>query len=533
MTSQVTVEPFEPTKALSIPPASVDQILIGQLRDQLPKSSESHSAIAPFTGTLLPEVPQSDTAAVKLTAEAGRAVQPEWADIRIARRQNIILHFAKLLLSHQDQLCDLMQWETGKARVHAAIEIQGVVSVALHYGRVGARYLAETKVPGVGPIRARVGYRSKGLIGVIAPWNYPLFLAVGDVIPALIAGCAVVSKADSQAPWTLLLAQKLARQAGVPDEVWQVVAGSGSLIGPSLIEAVDYVCFTGSTATGRDIARRCADRLIGASLELGGKNPMIVRADADLDAAATGAVQACFSSAGQMCIGIERIYALESVFQPFVEAFVERTKALRLGAGYEMSVDMGSLTSQRQLDLTTRHVADAQQGGATVLTGGQPRPDLGPFFFEPTILIDVTPDMEVYGEETFGPVVAVYPVASDEEAIRRANEGRYGLSASVWTRDLALGRTMAAQIVAGAVNINDGYLSAIGSLHAPMGGMRESGLGRRHGRDGIVRYTEPQTVTTQRFPTPYPDRFRALAFSGLTQMMRLRVRLSRRVWPTR
>ncbi|HEX3796925.1 MAG TPA: succinic semialdehyde dehydrogenase [Acidimicrobiales bacterium] len=530
MTVTNEAAPITPELAPAVPPASIDQRLIDQLRDQLPKSSEAHSALAPFTGEPLPDVPQSDAVTVKMAAEAGRIAQVDWAQVPITRRQDLILHFAKLLLDHQDQLCDLMQWESGKARVHAAIEVQGVVSVALHYGRHGAEYLADTKMPGFGPVRARVGYRPKGVVGVIAPWNYPLFLAVGDVIPALIAGCTVISKADSQAPLTLLLAQKLARQAGLPDDVWQVVAGSGTHIGPPLIETIDYVCFTGSTATGRDIARRCAERLIGASLELGGKNPMIVRADADLDAAATGAVQACFSSAGQMCIGIERIYAHESILTPFVEAFVERTSALRLGGGYDVAVDMGSLTSQRQLDVTTRHVIDAVDRGATVLAGGRARPDLGPFFFEPTVLTDVTPDMAVYGEETFGPVVSVFSVASDEEAVERANEGRYGLSASVWTRDLVAGRTLAAQIVAGAVNINDGYLSAIASLHAPMGGMRESGLGRRHGREGIVRYTEPQTVTSQRIPTPYPEHFRQFTLDLMKRVMQVKVRLSRRPW---
>ncbi|MCU1641350.1 MAG: gabD2 [Nocardia sp.] len=513
----------------SILPPSIDLPLIGRLRDQLPKSTETHCARAPFTDTELPEVPQSDNAAIEQAAAAGRAAQPEWARLPIKQRERIILRFARLLLDHHDQLCDLMQWETGKARVHATIEAQGVVSVALHYGRNGAGYLAERKAPGMGPIRARVGYRPKGLVGVIAPWNYPLFLAVGDVIPALIAGNAVLSKADSQAPWTLLLARHLAVRAGVPEQIWQVVAGPGSRIGPAVIDAVDYLCFTGSTETGRDIARRCAERLIGASLELGGKNAMIVRADADLAAAATGAVQACFSSAGQMCIGIERIYVHESVFPRFVDALVARTRKLRLGGGYSLAIDMGSLTSHRQLVTTVRHVADAVEQGATVLAGGNTRPDLGPLFFEPTILTDVTPDMLVYAEETFGPVVTVVAVASDEEAIARANEGRYGLSASVWTRDLPRGRTIAAQIVAGAVNINDGYLSAIAALHAPMGGMRDSGLGRRHGREGIVRYTEPQTITTQRISTPYPDRFREPALAAMRQVMRVTVRLSQRM----
>lgn len=355
-----------------------------------------------------------------------------------------------------------------------------------------------------------------------------MFLAVGDVIPALVAGNAVVSKADSQAPWTLLLARKLAVEAGVPPSVWQVVAGSGARVGPAVIDAVDYLCFTGSTATGRDIARRCADRLIGASLELGGKNPMVVCADADVDAAATGAVQACFSNAGQMCIGIERIYVHEDVYEPFVAALIARTERLRLGPGYTYDVDMGSLTSARQLDTTVGHVRDAVDRGAAVLSGGRARPDLGPLFHEPTVLADVTPQMLVYAEETFGPVVSVYRVASDGEAVQSANSGEYGLSASVWSRDITHGRAVAERIVAGAVNVNDGYLSAIAALGAPMGGMRSSGIGRRHGREGIVRYTEPQTITSQRIPTAYPDRFRAPLLSALNLHNKLTLVLPRR-----
>ncbi|QCQ93786.1 aldehyde dehydrogenase family protein [Rhodococcus sp. SGAir0479] len=512
------------------PPAGIDTALIAELRQQLPDTAGLRQARAPFDGRLLPGVPQSDTAAVAAVAASARAAQPDWAATPIAERMRIARRFARALVTHESRLCDLMQWETGKARVHAAIEVQGVVQVATYYGRTGAAHLrarrAATAIPGV--VSARVGYRPKGVVGVIAPWNYPLFLAVGDVIPALVAGNVVVSKADSQAPWTLLLARKLAVEAGVPPDVWQVVTGPGPRIGPAVIDVVDYVCFTGSTATGREVARRCADRLIGASLELGGKNPMIVCADADVEAAATGAVQACFSNAGQMCIGIERIYVHEHVYAPFVAALVERAERLRLGSGYGFDVDMGSLTTERQLDATVGHIRDAVGRGATVLTGGCPRPDLGPLFHEPTVLAGVTPDMRVHAEETFGPVVSVYPVASDDDAVRAANAGEYGLSASVWSRDTARARALAARIVAGAVNVNDGYLSAIAALGAPMGGMRSSGLGRRHGREGIVRYTEPQTITSQRLATAYPDRGRALLLRALNLSNRLALVLPRR-----
>lgn len=516
----------DPTPA--VPPARVTPALIEELRRHLSGVDatsviEMHSARAPFTGHPLPAVPQTGPDAVAAVAASARAAQARWAETSIRDRARAVRGLGRALLDHRDLLCDLMQWETGKARIHAAVEVQGVVSVAAYYGRTGARHLrphaAGTSVPGV--VRARVGYRPKGLVGVIAPWNYPLFLAVGDVIPALVAGNAVLSKADSQAPWTLLLARKLSSDAGIPPAVWQVVAGPGSSIGPAVIDAVDHLSFTGSTATGRGIARRCADRLIGASLELGGKNAMLVCDDADVDTAVVGAVQACFSNAGQMCIGVERIYVHEAVYPRFTAALAERVRRMRLGAGYTYGVDMGSLTSTRQLRVTVAHVEDALAGGARALTGGHARPDLGPLFFEPTVLVGVTPSMTVCTEETFGPVVSVYPVSGDDEAIARANEGVYGLSASVWTRDLKRGGRIAARIVAGAVNVNDGYLSAIAALDAPMGGMRSSGVGRRHGREGIVRYTEPQTVTTQRIPTAYPDRFRGPTLRALSLRARL------------
>jgi len=469
---------------------------------------ETACAIAPFTAAKLPPVPQSSVSDVALAAARGRVAQAEWAARPLSERTTWALRFGELLVAERDKLIDLVQWETGKSRIHAGIEALGVAMVAAHYGAESHAYLVEktvrSGVPGV--VKARVSRHPKGLVGVIAPWNYPLFLAVGDVIPALVAGNAVLSKADSQAPLTLLAARELAVRAGLPADVWQVVAGPGSALGGAIIDAVDHLAFTGSTATGRRLAAAAGERLISTSLELGGKNPMIVRADANVDAAVTGAVQACFASAGQMCIGIERIYVHESLYLEFVEKLATTTARIKLGASYDHDVELGSLTSAEQLEVTTAHVADALAQGANVVVGGKPRPDLGPFFFEPTVLTGVRPTMKVYAEETFGPVVSVYPVVDDEDAITRANDTEYGLSASVWGTDLAAARAVASRIQAGAVNINDGYLSAISSLSAPMGGMKSSGVGRRHAADGILRFTESQTTTTQRVSTPYPSR---------------------------
>ena len=432
------IAPAGPTRTAGLPPRVDDAYVEALLCRVHASSGDTGRALAPFTGEPLPAVPQSSAADVAEAARRARAAQAAWAALPLAERVRPLVRLAELVLKEKDRLVDVVQWETGKSRVHASIELLGLPAVTAHYAANAADYLAERRTASGTPglVRTRVAHRPKGLVGVIAPWNYPLFLAVGDVIPALIAGNAVLSKADSQAPLSLLAAREIAARAGVPDEVWQVVAGRGSVIGTALVDEVDHLAFTGSTATGRELAAACGRRLIGASMELGGKNPMVVRADADLAAAVTGAVQGCFSNAGQICIGIERIFVHESRYDEFVEAFAEATRQVSLGAAYDFSFEIGSLTSAEQLDATRRHLDDAVAKGAEVAAGGHARPDIGPYFHEPTVLTGVTPQMAVYAEETFGPVVAVYPVVDDEDAITRANDTGYGLSASIWSADL-------------------------------------------------------------------------------------------------
>jgi succinate-semialdehyde dehydrogenase/glutarate-semialdehyde dehydrogenase len=253
---------------------------------------------------------------------------------------------------------------------------------------------------------------------------------------------------------------------------------------------------------GREIARQAGERLIGCSLELGGKNPFVVLDDAPLDRAAEAAVGACFSSAGQLCISMERLFVDERVYDAFLDRFLQRVRAMCLGAELDFGADMGSLVSGRQLEVVQRHVEDARAKGARVLTGGRPRPDVGPLFYEPTVLAGITADMEVCHDETFGPVVAVSSFHDEDEAVVRANDSVYGLNAAVWSADLARARRVAARIRAGTVNVNEAYGAAWGSVAAPMGGMKASGLGRRHGAEGILKYTETQTIATQRFLGP-------------------------------
>ncbi|MHA6804716.1 succinic semialdehyde dehydrogenase [Salinifilum ghardaiensis] len=455
---------------------------------------------APYTGDPLADLPVSTPQDVETASARARRAQAVWAATPISERKKILLRFHDLVLERQDEALDLMQAESGKTRRDAFLEVIDIAITARYYARSAERYLSPKRRRGAIPLLTHTTElrHPKGVVSVISPWNYPLSMAAGDTIPALMAGNAVVQKPDTQTALTALWALDLMHEAGLPVDVWQMVVGRGSSIGGALMAGTDYVMFTGSTASGRQIARDAGERLIGSSLELGGKNAMVVLDDADIARAADGAIIACFPSAGQLCVSVERLYVPETMHDDFVAAFVARTNALRLGAAYDYSIDVGSLTNPSQLDTVTAHVDDARAKGATVRAGGKARPDLGPLFYEPTILTGVTPDMTLYDHETFGPVVSIYPYRDTDDAAAQANATPYGLNASVWTQNGARGRAVAARLHAGTVNINEAFAAAWGSIDAPMGGMGDSGLGRRHGADGLLKYTEPQTIAHQR-----------------------------------
>ncbi|WP_432155404.1 MULTISPECIES: succinic semialdehyde dehydrogenase [unclassified Streptomyces] len=454
----------------------------------------------PFTGEKLTDLPESTPEDVAAAFDRARAAQAVWEQIPVRERAAVLLRFHDLVLQRQAEVLDLIQLETGKARLHAHEEVQAVAVAARHYGRKAPGYLRPKRHAGAIPTLTKVTElrHPRGVVGQIAPWNYPLELSVGDALPAFVAGNAVVMKPDTETCLTALWARDLLIEAGLPAEVFQVVLGEGPVVGPEVVRHADYVSFTGSTRTGREVAQGAAARLVGVSLELGGKNAMLVLEDADIEKAAAGAVRACFSSAGQLCISIERLYVHEAVADAFVERFAARTRAMRLGASLAYGADMGSLVGERQLETVTRHVAEAVAQGARIVAGGVARPDIGPYFHEPTILDGVDTTMSVCTEETFGPVVSVYRFSTDDEAVGRANATPYGLNSSVWTKDAKRGRAVAARLRTGTVNINEGYAPAYGSVQSPMGGMKDSGLGRRHGSEGILKYTEAQTVAHQR-----------------------------------
>ncbi|MER5733178.1 succinic semialdehyde dehydrogenase [Streptomyces sp. NPDC002138] len=486
----------------------------------------------PFTGAELADLPEATPEDVAEAFDRARAAQAAWAAVPVRRRAAVLLRFHDLVLDRQAEVLDLIQLETGKARLHAHEEVQAVAIAARHYGRKAPSYLRPKGHTGAMPTLTKVVElrQPRGVVGQIAPWNYPLELSVGDALPAFVSGNAVVMKPDTETALTALWARDLLIEAGLPAEVFQIVLGEGPVVGPEVVRHADYVSFTGSTRTGREVAQGAAARLVGVSLELGGKNAMLVLRDADVEKAAAGAVRACFSSAGQLCISIERLYVHESVADAFLERFAARTKAMRLGSSLAYGADMGSLVGERQLETVQRHVDEAVAKGATLVAGGTARPDIGPLFYEPTILDGVEAPMAVCAEETFGPVVSVYRFTDEDAAVAQANATAYGLNASVWTKDARRGRSVAARLRTGTVNINEGYAPAYGSAQAPMGGMKDSGLGRRHGSEGILKYTEAQTVAHQRLLPMAPslgmddEKYAAFMTSSLKVMKALRLR---------
>ena len=465
-----------------------------------PEATGALAVEAPFTGRPLGHVPEGTAACVALAAGRARAAQPAWAARPVGERAAVVVRFLDLLLRHRAALLDLMQDEAGKARRSAAEEVVDVLLNGRYYAVRAAGLLGPHRRRGVVPGLTHVteGAIPVGVVGVIAPWNYPLTVPISDALPALLAGNAVVLKPSELTPFTALAALVLLRAAGLPDDVLQVVTGYGEPVGAALVEAADFVQFTGSTAVGRRVAEVCGRRLVPCSMELGGKNPALVLADADVGVAAEGLARGAFANAGQLCIHPERIFVDRSVYARFRDAFAARAAALVVGPGRGWDVEVGSLASLPQLRKVEAHVADAVAKGARVLAGGHARPDLGPLFYAPTVLEGVAEGMDVWADETFGPVVSLYPFDTEDEAVARANGSAYGLNASVWTRDAARGRALARRLRCGTVGVNDPYGAAWGSTDAPMGGVGASGLGRRHGAHGLLKYTEPQTVAVQR-----------------------------------
>jgi acyl-CoA reductase-like NAD-dependent aldehyde dehydrogenase len=452
----------------------------------------------PATGETVRTVPDLGAAAVAEMAARGRAAQPQWEAYGFDGRARVLLRAQKWLMDNAQRVAETIVSETGKTYEDANLAEIGYAGNAFGFwAKHGPDYLADESVKSsqvlVKGKKLILRYRPLGLIGVIGPWNYPLTNSFGDCIPALMAGNSVILKPSEITPLTSLLMAEGLRECGLPEDVLQIATGRGET-GAALIEHVDMIMFTGSTKTGRKVAEAAARRLIPASLELGGKDPMIVLSDADVERAANFAAYFSMQNAGQTCISIERVYVEEPVYDEFVAKVSEKVRALRVGnpEGGFGTVEVGAITFPPQLDTIKDHVDDAVQKGARVLTGGKQVPGPGRFY-EPTVLVDVDHTMKCMTEETFGPTLPIMKVADADEAVRLANDSPYGLGASVFSRDAARGEAIARRIEAGAANVNDAMINYT-VLELPMGGSKTSGIGSRHGAGGIRKYCSQQAI---------------------------------------
>jgi acyl-CoA reductase-like NAD-dependent aldehyde dehydrogenase len=452
----------------------------------------------PATGQIVARVPDLDAAAVADLVARGRTAQPGWEAIGFEERGRILLRAQKWLIDNSERVIETIVSETGKTYEDAEFaEIAYAANAFGFWAKEAPKYLADERVKSAQILlkgkKLILRYRPLGLIGVIGPWNYPLTNSFGDCIPALAAGNSVILKPSEVTPLTSLLLAEGLRECGLPDGVFGVATGRGGT-GAALIEHVDMIMFTGSTKTGRKVAESAARRLIPCSLELGGKDPMLVLSDADLERAANIAVYYSMQNAGQTCISIERAYVEAPVYDEFVSKVTEKIKALRVGAPKGPgSVEVGAITFAPQLDTIADHVQDAVSKGARVLAGGKTVENASGRFYEPTVLVDVDHTMKVMTEETFGPTLPIMKVADADEAVRMANDSPYGLGASVFTRDTERGEAIARRLEAGAANVNDALINYT-ALELPMGGAKASGLGSRHAAGGIRKYCSQQAI---------------------------------------
>ncbi|MHB8419910.1 MAG: aldehyde dehydrogenase family protein [Myxococcales bacterium] len=461
----------------------------------------------PATGEPLPEVEVASPEAVRAAVARAREAQRGWAASGYQSRRARLLAFKDLLLARAEQVAAVIHRENGKPELEAIVhDVAPVAMLTSYYARKAQGFLRDRKIatPLLPHKRSYVRYEPRGVIGVISPWNFPFSLPVGEVVTALAAGNGVVVKPSELTPLSMLEAKKLLVEAGIPDDLVGVVPGFGPT-GAALLDAgVDRVAFIGSAATGRKIAAACGERLIPCVLELGGKDPAIVCADADLDKAARSVVFGAFANSGQVCASVERVYVDRRIVEPFAERVVELTRALRQGDGSQGEVDVGAMTSPAQVAIVRRQLDEAVARGARVLVGGAPLAGSGKGrFFAPTVLTGVSQDMALMREETFGPVLPIAPFDGEDEAVRLANDTSYGLNAYVFSKDRGRAEKLANRLEAGTVMVND-VLYTHGVPELPWGGIKSSGIGRTHGPDALREMCWRRLVNMERFSVASP-----------------------------
>ncbi|HEV2074617.1 MAG TPA: aldehyde dehydrogenase family protein [Thermoleophilaceae bacterium] len=465
-------------------------------------AAESIPVENPATGQVISRVLDMDADEVEELVRRARRAQPAWEALGFDGRAEVMYEARAWLVENRDRMLRTIMEETGKTREDAIVGDWSFVCDSLGFwAKRAPRYLKEERVRPHSPFllgkKIVVRHRPVGVVGVIGPWNFPLNLCFGDAIAALTAGNAVVLKPSEVTPLSNLLMAEGMRAAGLPEDVMAVATGRGET-GAALVDHADMIMFTGSTATGRRIMARAAETLTPVSLELGGKDPMIVLRDADIERAANLAVSGAMANGGQICTSVERVYVEEPVYDEFVTRVVDNVRSLRQGAPAEPgSVDVGAVTFPPQADIVDDHVRDAVAKGARVLVGGERGEGPGRFF-RPTVLTDVDHSMKAMTEETFGPTLPIMRVRDEDEAVRLANDSPYGLNSSVWTRDLVRGEAVARRIEAGNTCVNDGLVNFL-AQEAPFGGIKSSGVGARHAVGGIRKYTNAHTILITRF----------------------------------
>jgi acyl-CoA reductase-like NAD-dependent aldehyde dehydrogenase len=481
----------------------VPQAAEPQQSDRLDKEIVSTQTIVvrnPATLQNVAELPIASATDVAAAVARARKAQAVWQKTSFAERARLMYRLRDLLLDEGDKLADILTSETGRPRAEVyGNELFYLCDAIGVWAKKSAGYLRSEKIRPHFLLlkfkRVISTYAPRGVIGIISPWNFPLTMTLGEAIPALMAGNAVVIKPSELTPLSAIFGAELVAKSGFPKNLLQVVAGYGET-GEALIDQADMIAFTGSVETGKRVMRRAAERLIPVSLELGGKDPMIVLKDADLERAAGACVWGALMNCGQICTSIERVYVEAPVYQEFVDKVVARVRAIRQGPS-EAEVDIGSMTSEAQLNIIEIQVAEAVARGAKVLAGGRRNPKLPGLYFEPTVLIDVDHSMSVMAEETFGPVIPIMKVNNGEDALRLANDSSYGLSGSIFSRNKSSARQLADRLQSGSVCINDSLVSFI-IPDAPMGGVKNSGFGYRHGADGIRKFCQQKTLVVDK-----------------------------------